>query len=113
MGLTDREKKIIEEMEAALTAEDPKLVATMERAPRRFGLNIAGILLGIALILTGVITKTAILGILGFLVALFSAATIRMKPIGAKISGIVGGSNRLKAPKRSRIQDRWDRRNEQ
>ena len=35
MGLTDREKKIIEEMEAALTAEDPKLVATMERAPRR------------------------------------------------------------------------------
>ena len=113
MGLTDREKKIIEEMEAALTAEDPKLVATMERAPLRLGLNIAGILLGIALILSGVIAKTAILGIIGFLVALVSAATIRMKPIGAKISGIAAGSNGLKASKRSRIQDRWDRRNEQ
>ena len=113
MGLTDREKKIIEEMEAALTAEDPKLVATMERAPRRFGLNIAGILLGIALILSGVIAKLAILGIVGFLVALVSAATIRIKPFGAKFSGIAPGSNRSKAPKRSRIQDRWDRRNEQ
>ena len=113
MGLTDREKKIIEEMEAALTAEDPKLVATMERAPRRFGLNIAGILLGIALILTGVITKTAILGILGFLVALASAATIRIKPIAAKIGAGSRASRASRASKRSRIQDRWDRRNEQ
>jgi hypothetical protein len=113
MGLTDREKKIIEEMEAALTAEDPKLVATMERAPRRFGLNIAGIILGIALILTGVITKTAILGILGFLVALASAATIRIKPIAAKIGVGSRASRASRASKRSRIQDRWDRRNEQ
>ena len=52
MGLTDREKKIIEEMEAALSAEDPRLAASLEKPVRPNILrNVLGLLAGIALIL--------------------------------------------------------------
>jgi hypothetical protein len=50
MGLSDREKKIIEEMEAALQAEDPKLVATMERSRPSMVYNFAAIIIGLALL---------------------------------------------------------------
>jgi hypothetical protein len=68
----------------------------------RIGKNIALILFGIALVLSGVIAKLAILGIAGFLVALLGAATIRVGKVSLK----------AKAPKSNRIQDRWDRRNQ-
>ena len=90
MGLTDREKKIIEEMEAALQAEDPRLVATMERSRPSLFLNLAAIFVGMALLLAGVIAKTAVLGLLGFLVALAGAATIRIKPKALKVKGKIG-----------------------
>ncbi|MFM8447071.1 MAG: DUF3040 domain-containing protein [Candidatus Nanopelagicaceae bacterium] len=102
MGLTDREKKIIEEMEAALTAEDPRLVASMGQHRPNIALNVLGVLLGLGLILAGVIANFAPLGVAGFLVALASAATVRGR-IGAV---------KFKAPKSNRIQDRWDRRNQ-
>ena len=106
MGLTDREKQIIEQMERALASEDPRLVATMERKRPSILLNLLAIGLGIALILAGVVAKLAILGIVGFLVALAGAATIRRGRIG-KIEISAKG-----AMKGNRIQDRWDRRNQ-
>ncbi len=107
MGLTDRERQIIEEMEAALQAEDPRLVATMARRRPSVALNIAAILLGITLLLSGVISKMTWLGILGFLVALAGAATIRIRP---KVSIKVKGK---KSQGPGRIQERWDRRNQE
>ena len=102
MGLTDREKQIIEEMERALSTDDPRLASTLASSRPRIGKNIALILLGIGLILSGVIAKLAILGVAGFLVALAGAATIRVGRLSLKV----------KAPKSNRIQDRWDRRNQ-
>ena len=105
MGLTDRERQIIEEMEAALQAEDPRLVATMARRRPSLALNIAAILLGITLLFSGVIAKLTWLGILGFIVALAGAATIRIRPKAS-----------IRLPKRQgpgRIQERWDRRNQE
>ena len=106
MGLTDREKKIIEEMEAALTAEDPRLVASMGKYRPNIVLNVLGVLFGMGLILAGVIAKFALLGVVGFLVALASAATVRI----GRASAI--NFNKLKGAKSNRIQDRWDRRNQ-
>jgi hypothetical protein len=109
MGLTDRERQIIEEMEAALSAEDPKLVATMSRRRPSIALNIFAILLGITLLLSGVIAKLTILGIIGFLVALAGAATIRIRPkVGAL--KLAPGS---KGQGPGRMQERWDRRNQE
>ena len=104
MGLTDREKKIIDEMERALASEDPRLAAALERNVRpRLLLNIAAILAGIALILAGVIANFALLGVAGFLIALTGAVTIRIGKVEIK----------AKDPRGARIQDRWDRRNQQ
>mgnify|MGYP006289942773 CR=1 FL=1 len=104
MGLTDREKKIIEEMEAALTAEDPRLAASLVKPVRpSILLNVIGLLAGIALILAGVIAKLVILGVLGFLVALASLATIRVGKLTIKAP---------KPPKSGGMQARWDRRAE-
>lgn len=107
MGLTDRERQIIEEMEAALTAEDPKLVATMARRRPSIALNIFAILVGITLLLSGVIAKLTALGIFGFLVALAGAATIRIHP-QVKLPKAVKGQA---GP--GRMQQRWDRRNQE
>ena len=102
MGLTDREKKIIEEMEAALSAEDPRLAASLEKPVRPNILrNVLGLIAGIALILTGVIAKFALIGVLGFLVALASLATIRVGKLTIKAP---------KPPKSGGMQARWDRR---
>lgn len=99
MGLSDREKKIIEEMEAALKAEDPRLVATIERSRPSLVLNIVAILIGVATLLTGVITKIALVGIIGFLILLAGAATIRLKPT-------------LKGEGKGKMAARWDRRSQ-
>ena len=101
MGLSDREKKIIEEMEAALKAEDPRLVATLERNRPSILLNVIAIAIGIAVLLTGVITKIALVGIAGFLILLAGAATIRLKPTLGK-----------KRQPGNKMAARWDRRNQ-
>ena len=110
MGLTDREKKIIEEMEAALQAEDPRLVATMERSRPSLFFNLTAICVGIALLLSGVIAKMAILGVVGFLIALAGAATIRVKPIA---QGAKGARKGKRGDGPGKMQARWDRRNPQ
>lgn len=110
MGLTDRERQIIEEMEAALSAEDPKLVATMARRRPSIALNIAAILLGVTLLLSGVIAKLTVLGIIGFLVALVGAATIRIRP---KVGGLKLAKGIKGQGGQGRMQQRWDRRNQE
>ena len=109
MGLTEREKKIIEEMEAALTAEDPRLVASMEERRPNILLNVLAILLGIGLIIAGVIANFALLGIAGFLVALAGAATMKIGRAGG-----AGGIGRIgmKKPNSGKIQERWDKRSQ-
>ena len=109
MGLSERERKIIEEMEAALQAEDPRLVATMERERPSILINAFAILAGFTLLLTGVITKLPFLGVLGFLIVLGGAATIRIRPLGAK--GALKGSINKGKPG-NRMQDRWNKRNQ-
>ena len=106
MGLTDREKKIIEEMEAALSAEDPRLAASLEKPVRPNILrNVLGLLAGIALILAGVIAKFVLLGVVGFLIALASLATIRVGKFSLK--GPASGKQRKPG---GGMQARWDRR---
>lgn len=105
MALSDREKKIIEEMERALQTEDPRLVATMERRRPSLFFNLLAIALGIALLLGGVIAKLEILGVAGFLVALVGAATIKLRPQNLALG--------IKRPQGGKMQERWDRRNNQ
>lgn len=79
MPLSEEELRLLEQMEKALVAEDPKLASTLRgstlrRHARRRAYIAAGVfVLGIVLLMTGVIVPQIIVGIVGFVVMLASA----------------------------------------
>lgn len=90
MPLSEEELRLLEQMERALLQEDPKFASTLrgttlKRAARRRAI-LAGVvfLVGVALLMTGVITQLPVVGIVGFVVMLGSAtvavAALRGKP---------------------------------
>ena len=115
MPLSDHEKRMLQEMEAALLTEDPRLFSALSgeaRPPRR-----KRTLIGAALILSGVITlfaglvaKTTPIGVLGFLIALTGVIAI-VSSLGTRSPRIKGARNRNALG--SRLEQRWDERNNQ
>ena len=79
MPLSEEELRLLEQMERALSAEDPKFASTLRghslkrAAQRRAALAVAGFVAGVALLMAGVITSLWALGIVGFLVMLGAA----------------------------------------
>ena len=79
MPLSEEELRLLEQMERALVAEDPKLASTMRgttlRATARRRAILAGgvFVLGVAVLMTGAVTKLIPVGIAGFVVMLASA----------------------------------------
>ena len=79
MPLSEEELRLLEQMERALVAEDPKLASTMRgatlRATARRRALIAAVvfILGIVVLMTGAVTQLIVVGIGGFLVMLVSA----------------------------------------
>jgi len=126
--LSENEQRLLEQMERALYAEDPKWASAMRGAVRRSSsarrllLGIAGVVLGLVLLLVGVAGQQVIVGIVGFLVMLAAFAytvSSRRKP---GPTGVVnrGGSVRPVTPNRRRrgsfmhrLEERWDRRRDE
>ncbi len=79
MPLSEEELRLLEQMERALVAEDPKLASTMRgttlRATARRRALLAGgvFVIGVAVLMTGAVTQLIPVGILGFVVMLASA----------------------------------------
>ena len=114
MPLSDRERRLLAEMEAALATDDPRLESrlggsTLAPARPRILLGASLTLLGIAIIFGGLISKTTPIGVLGFLVALVGVlALIR------SFAGMATRTPRNKGARKSfgaRLEERWDRRN--
>ena len=122
MALSDREQKLLEQMEKALYAEDPKFASSL----RRSGLTIApgerrhvifGLLVllgGLALVFGSVVSKTVIIGIPGFLLVLTGFVFIArglQEPVSAvtptpkKVRNRTKNSNLM-----SRLEERWQQR---
>ena len=114
MPLSDRERRLLAEMEAALATDDPRLESrlggsTLTPARPRILLGVSLTLLGIAIIFGGLISKTTPIGVLGFLVALVGVLAL-IRSVGAMGSRTA----RPKGARKSfsdRLQERWDRRN--
>lgn len=132
MPLSEHEQRLLEQMERALYAEDPKLASTLRGADlrshqrRSLVLGALGLLIGLGLLLAGV-TIGWPLGVLGFLVMLASAWWMLSAWRGsAAPSGTAttpgnprtpSGSARSAHPKGSRpvmdrFEERWRRRRE-
>ena len=79
MPLSEEEMRLLEQMERALVAEDPKFVSALRgtarrRDARRRALLAAGVfVVGVAVLMTGAIMQITLVGILGFVVMLGSA----------------------------------------
>lgn len=80
MPLSEEELRLLEQMERALSAEDPKFASTLQGVSLRRSQHrraiLAGVVFagGIALLMAGVISAIPFVGVLGFLVMVGSAS---------------------------------------
>lgn len=118
MALSEHEQKLLAEMEAALAADDPRLVGALRgkartRQASRVLFGFLGVLVGLAVVLAGLVVKNTPIGIIGFVIALGGAFTAITN---FSLRQILGKNTRSKAraPKWSdRLERRWDDRNNQ
>lgn len=143
MPLSEEELRLLEQMERALVAEDPKLASTLrgtrlrQQARRHMFAGIVVFVVGIAVLMSGAVLQIIPLGIAGFVVMLVSAYFTlsawrgqNQAPPAAAAPGQVpdrnlrviqggkkGRSRAPKAPKHGsmmeRFEERWRRRREQ
>ena len=114
MSLSDHERKLLAQMEEALSADDPHLVSTLTGnrlypGRNRFILGVTLLLLGLATLLGGLIAKTTLIGILGFLISLVGVTFAIAAMSGLK--GLHVSRKRGRTNLNSRLEDRWERRN--
>jgi hypothetical protein len=123
--LSENEQRLLEQMERALYAEDPKFASSLRGADarrhyrRRLLLGFAGLFLGLILLAVGVLVGVWV-GLVGclvmFLSGIFSLSS-RRHMVGATLSGTpVATRGRSRKPRRSfmtTLEERWARRNDE
>ena len=107
MPLSEHEQRLLEQMERALYAEDPKFASALRGADprthyrRRAVKASLGFLAGVVLLLTGVLTEPFV-SVAGFLVmlasAFFALSSWRSIPNAADL-GVGGGGAQRRSPK--------------
>ena len=126
MPLSEHEQRMLEQMERALYAEDPKFATALEGSGlrtytrRRVYQAVAGFLVGIALLMAGMVAKQVWLSVVGFLVMLGCAVLAVTgwrkapkpgeQPAGAPQTRDQGRSKRSVM---NRIEERWQRRRDE
>jgi len=131
--LSEHEQRMLEQMERALYAEDPKFASALEGSGlrtytrRRVYQAVAGFLVGIALLMAGMVAKQVWLSVVGFLVMLGCAVLAvtgwrkAPKPGEQPAAGAAGapgtphsrGQGRQKRSMMDRIEQRWQRRRDE
>ncbi|WNI15133.1 DUF3040 domain-containing protein [Actinacidiphila sp. ITFR-21] len=134
MPLSEHEQRMLEQMERALYAEDPKFASALEGnglrtyTHRRVYLAGAGFLIGIGLLMGGMVAKQPWVSVVGFLVMLGCAvvAVTGWRRLGRPAEQLptnphpgrrLGGRRHQHPPRRGkvmdRIEERWQRRRDQ
>ena len=90
MPLSEHEQRLLEQMERALYAEDPKFASSLRSAGprpgsrRRAAVGVLMALVGVGLLITGAATAIVVVGVVGFLAMLFGTflviTTLRAQP---------------------------------
>ncbi|NLU74560.1 DUF3040 domain-containing protein [Streptomyces sp. HNM0575] len=140
MPLSEHEQRMLEQMERALYAEDPKFATALEGSElrrytrRRVYQAVAGFLVGITLLMAGMVAKQIWISVVGFLVMLGCAvlavtgwrkAPKKGEQQQGQGSGQQSGGGSGSAPTRrqprsrsrrsmmNRIEERWQRRRDE
>jgi hypothetical protein len=130
--LSEHEQRLLEQMERALYAEDPKFASSLRgKDPRsnfrrRVLLAGFGFVVGVVLLMTGLVAQIIIVSVLGFLLmlasAFFAVTSYRAVTAAAQL-GVVDPSGVRRAPHpvagrkarghggfMARVEERWNRR---
>ncbi|EFG65406.1 DUF3040 domain-containing protein [Streptomyces sp. SPB074] len=135
MPLSEHEQRMLEQMERALYAEDPKFATALEGTKlrtytrRRVYLSVVGFLVGIALLVGGVGqggVSSVVFGVIGFLVMLVCAVLAitgwrkapkpgeqQAQAPGGEAGAPRGRTARQKRGMMDRIEQRWQRRRDE
>ncbi|MFI1729520.1 DUF3040 domain-containing protein [Streptomyces acidicola] len=126
MPLSEHEQRMLEQMERALYAEDPKFATALEGSGlrtytrRRVYQAVAGFLVGIALLMAGMVAQQIWVSVVGFLVMLGCAVLAvtgwRKAPKPGEQPSGAAGARRHPRQRRSmmdRIEQRWQRRRDE
>jgi len=118
--LSDHEQRLLDEIEQALYAEDPKFAASVRSARRRsrtrrsIVLCVLGVIAGLALVLVGLIAEIIALSVVGFVLVVAACGYFAQVLRGRQKTGASPRGGAPAAPKssglRSRMEDRLRRR---
>ncbi len=125
--LSDKEQNLLEQMERALYAEDPKFADSLRKS-RRGGMNrksfllgIGGVILGLLVLVGGVATQIIPLGLIGFF-GMLAGAFLCYRSFGGGKEAKTDGSGEPTAPSApsadgknssglmDRLEERWQQR---
>lgn len=128
MPLSEGEQRILEQMERALHAEDPKLASALKQGNqtvlngRKFALGILVFVVGMGVLVGGVATELVPLGVVGFFFMLIGVLIVgrAFDRSGSSNSSVnkstAGGSTPSAAATTGgfmdKMEERWRRRNE-
>jgi Protein of unknown function (DUF3040) len=123
MPLSEHEQRLLEQMEKALYAEDPKFATSLRSTPGsraargRAALGVMAVLAGLGLLLAGVATTIIAFGVLGFVVMLVGSVLVYSaftgRPADETGAAAPASPRTSKAPNfMDRMEDRWRRRSE-
>jgi hypothetical protein len=117
MALSEREEKLLAQMEKALLADDPALVSTLTgsstpSARRNLGLALLLFFAGFGAVFGGLFSKVYPISWLGFLICL-TGISILASGLKSKVGAFTKSERRIRPQKRTfkdRMDDRWDNR---
>ena len=139
MPLSEHEQRLLEQMERALYAEDPKFASSLRgKDPRshyrrRVLAAAAGFVVGVVLLMTGLVAQEIAVSVLGFVAmlgcALLAVTSYRAANAAAQLGVVEGsavrsprtqrGSSRKSGPPgagggfMARLEERWNRRRDE
>lgn len=124
MPLSEHEQRLLEQMERALYAEDPKFASSLRDGSGRRGnrrqvaLGVLGVLVGLAVLVAGVAVSQELLGVLGFVIMLAGGflAIRAMRVVeteAADAAAPADGKAKRQPGFMNRVEDRWNRRRDE
>jgi hypothetical protein len=131
--LSEHEQRLLEQMERALYAEDPKFASALRGKDARSSfrrsvlLAAIGFALGVVLLMTGLVAKAILISILGFIgmlvSVLFALGSYRRVTASGRLGVVEGSAVRARPATRrpprehrrfmQRIEERWNRRRDE
>lgn len=122
MPLSEHEQRLLDEIEQALYAEDPKFASSVRsarprnRARTMLALSVVGVLLGLAVVMIGLTEKLILLGVVGFVLMVGScvaaASALRgPRQNGSSLAAQAGQARNAKSGTlRTKMEDRMRKR---